>query len=177
MKKRIVISLVIAVVALGVAAAALAGTLTATGTVSGTAGVSLTLPSNPTFTNTIDGADQTVSYSPVLAVTDARGSGAGWNVTIAASTFSDGSGHSLAAGTVTAAAQACHTGSSCTAATSSGITYPLTLSATAAKVFSAALNTGLGKLDITPTLQVAVPGNAYAGTYTSTLTIATATGP
>jgi hypothetical protein len=177
MKKRIIISLAIAAVALGIAAAAFAGSLTTTGTVTGTAGISLNLPSNPTFTNTLDGTDQTVSYSPVLGVVDARGTGAGWNVTVAASTFSDGSGHTLAAGTVTAAAQACHSGSTCSAATSSGITYPLTLSTTANKVFSAAANTGLGKVDVTPTLQVAIPGNAYAGTYTSTLTVATATGP
>ena len=44
----------------------------------------------------------------------------------------------------------------------------------AAKFFNAALNTGLGKLDITPTINVAIPGNAYAGTYTSTVTLAAA---
>src|SRR5205807_1115175 len=83
--------------------------------------------------------------------------------------FSDGSGHTLAAGTVGSAAQACHTGSSCTAATNSGISLPLTLSTTAAKVFNAAVNTGLGKIDVTPQVDVLVPGNAYAGTYTATV--------
>ena len=177
-RQRIFLTLsVAAAFALVAATAALAGTLTATATVTGTAGISLTLPSNPSISNTIDGSDQTASYSPVLGVVDARGSGAGWNLQISATTFSDGSGHTLAAGTVTAAAQACHSGSSCTAATSSGITYPLTISGTAAKVFNAALNTGMGKIDVTPTIQVAIPGNAYAGTYTSTVTLATATGP
>jgi len=177
MRQRLFIISVIAAVALVASAAALAGTLTATATVSGTAGVSLALPSNPSITNTIDGSDQTATYSPVLGLVDARGSGAGWNLTLSATSFSDGSGHTLAPGTVTAAAQACHSGSSCTAASSSGISYPLTITGTAAKIFNAALNSGLGKIDITPTVEVAIPGNAYAGTYTSTVTIAAATGP
>lgn len=177
MKQRIIITLAVAAAALVVTTAALASTLTSTATVSGTAGISLTLPSNPSLSDTIDGSDQTVSYSPVLGVVDARGSGAGWNVTIASTTYSDGSGHTLQAGNVTGVTQACHTGSSCTAATSSGITYPLTLTTTAAKLFNAAVDTGMGKVDITPTVQVQIPGNAYAGTYTSTLTLATVSGP
>lgn len=177
MRQRIIIISAIAAVALVTATAALAGTLTATATVSGTAGVSLNLPSNPSVSATLDGTDQTVSYAPVLGVVDARGSGAGWNLQISATTFSDGAGHTLAPGTVTAAAQACHSGSSCTAATNSGITLPLTVSGTAAKFFNAAANTGLGKVDVTPTVQVAIPGNAFAGTYTSTVTLAAATGP
>jgi WxL domain surface cell wall-binding len=175
--KRIVITLGIAVIALVASTAAFAQNLTATATVSGTAGVSLNLPSNPTISDLLDGTDQTVSYAPVLGVVDARGSGAGWNLQISATSFSDGSGHTLAPGTVTGVSTACHTGSTCTAATSSGITYPLTVTSTAAKFFNAALNTGLGKIDVTPTVQVAIPGNAYAGTYTSTVTLAAATGP
>jgi hypothetical protein len=175
--KRIVITLGIAVLALTAATAALANTFTATATVSGTAGIGLTLPASASITDTLDGTDQTATYAPVLGVVDARGTGAGWNLTLAATTFSDGSGHTLAAGSVTGAVQACHSGSSCTAASSSGISYPLTLSGTAAKVFNAALNSGLGKIDVTPTVQVSIPGNAYAGTYTSTVTIAAATGP
>jgi hypothetical protein len=177
MKHRILIALSIAAIALVATTAALASTLTSTATVTGTAGISLNLPSNPSLSDTIDGTDQTVSYSPVLGVVDARGSGAGWNVTISSTTYSDGSGHTLQPGNVTGVTQACHTGSSCTAATSSGITYPLALTSTASKLFNAALNTGMGKVDITPTVQVSIPGNAYAGTYTSTLTLATVSGP
>ncbi len=176
-KQRIFLILAIAAVALAAATVSIAGTLTATATVSGTAGVSVTLPSNPSITNTIDGTDQTASYSPALGVVDARGTGAGWNLQISATNFSDGSGHTLAPGTVSGATSACHGGNSCTAATTSGISYPLTISGTAAKFFNAATSTGLGKIDVTPSIDVAIPGNAYAGTYTSTVTLAAATGP
>jgi WxL domain surface cell wall-binding len=177
MKHRIVISLVIAALALAAATAAVAGTLTTTATVSGTAGISLNLPANPSITDTLDGTDQTVGYSALLGIVDARGTGAGWNLQISATTFSDGSGHTLAQGQVASVTQACKAGSTCTVATSTGITYPLTIGTVAAKVFNAALNTGLGKVDLTPTINVAIPGNAYAGTYTSTVTLAATTGP
>src|ERR1700712_51156 len=148
MKHRIVISLALAACTLAAATAALAGTITTTATVSGTAGISLNLPSNPTITDTLDGTDQTVSYAPILGVVDARGTGAGWNLQISATTFSDGSGHTLAPGQVGSVAQACKAGSTCTTATSTGISYPLAIGTTAAKMLSAALTTGLGKIDI-----------------------------
>ncbi|HET9989346.1 MAG TPA: hypothetical protein VFQ65_12535, partial [Kofleriaceae bacterium] len=84
MRQRIFIIIGMAAVALVAATAALAGTLTTTATVTGTAGISLNLPSNPSISNTIDGTDQTVSYSPILGVVDARGTGAGWNLQVSA---------------------------------------------------------------------------------------------
>ena len=174
---RLSLALAVAIAALVTAAAAAASTLTTTATITGTAGLSLNLPANPSISDTLDGTDQTVSYGPVLGLVDARGSGAGWNMTVSATNFSDGAGHSLAPGSVTSVAQACHAGSSCTVGTSSGITYPLTITGTAAKFTNAAVNTGLGKVDVTPTIQVSIPGSSYAGTYTSTVTLATATGP
>jgi hypothetical protein len=176
-RQRLYMISAVTAVALVATTAALASTLTATATVSGTAGISMNLPANPSISNTLDGTDQTVSYAPVLGVVDARGSGAGWNLQISATSFSDGAGHTLAPGVVSAAAQACHAGSSCTTATNSGITLPLTVTGTAAKFFNAAAATGLGKLDVTPTVDVQIPGNAYAGTYTSTVTLAATTGP
>jgi hypothetical protein len=177
MSKRIVSTLAIAVLALTATTAALAGTLTTTATVTGTGGISLNLPSNPSISNTLDGTDQTATYAPILGLVDARGSGAGWNLQISATAFTDTASHTLAQGQVGSVAQACTAGSTCTLATSSGITYPLTITTTAAKVFNAALNTGLGKINVTPTINVAIPGNAYAGTYTSTVTLAATTGP
>ena len=36
---------------------------------------------------------------------------------------------------------------------------------------------GLGKVDVTPSIDVTVPGNTYAGTYLSTVTLAAVSGP
>jgi hypothetical protein len=176
MKQRLFISVAILAVALVAATAAFAGTLNTTANISGTAGISLNLPSNPAITNTIDGSDQTASYAPVLGVVDARGTGAGWNLQISATAFTDSLSHTLAAGVVTAASAACHAASTCSAA-SNNVTLPLTLSTTATRFFNAAGNSGLGKIDVTPTVQVTIPGNAYAGNYTSTITLAATTGP
>jgi hypothetical protein len=176
MKKRLLTILGTAAVALAAATVAFAGTLNPTATINGTAGISLNLPANPSTTTTLDGTDQTATWSALLGIVDARGSGLGWNLTIAATTFSDGAGHTLAPGTLSSLSSACRNGNSCTAATNS-ITYPITLNGTAAKFFNAAVNTGLGKVDVTPTVDIAVPGNAYAGTYTSTVTLAAVSGP
>jgi len=177
MRHRLIILSALALAALAAAAVAAAGNLTATATITGAAGVSLALPGNPSISDTLDGTDQTVTYAPVLGVVDATGSGNGWNLTVAATTFSDGSGHTIAPGAVSSVASACHAGSSCTAATNSVSGYPLTISGTAVKFFNAAVGTGLGKVDVTPTVGVLVPGNTYAGTYTSTVTLAVVAGP
>jgi hypothetical protein len=74
----------------------------------------------------------------------------------------------------------CATGT-CTNPTNS-IAYPLAVPAgasapTAVKLFNAAANSGMGKFTVTPTVQVAIPANTYAGTYTSTVTVAVVSGP
>jgi WxL domain surface cell wall-binding len=176
MRQRFFITLGVAAVALVATTAALAANLTATATVTGASGISMALPSGPSLSSTLDGTDQTVSWSALLGVVDARGSGAGWNLTMSATSFSDGSGHTLAPGTVSGVTTACQGGNSCTAA-SNAITYPLTLSGTAAKFFNAAANSGMGKVNVTPSVDVSIPGNAYAGTYTSTVTLAAVSGP
>jgi len=176
MQTRLLTILGTAAVALAAATVAFGGTITPTATVTGASGISMNLPSNPSMSTTLDGTDQVASWSGLLGIVDARGSGAGWNLTVAATTFSDGSGHTLAPGTLIGISSACRAGNACTAATNS-VTYPITLGGTAAKFFNSAANTGLGKVDVTPTVDVAIPGNAYAGSYTSTVTLAAVSGP
>jgi hypothetical protein len=175
-RQRLFILLGSAAVALAAVTAALAGTLTTTATISGAAGMSMNLPAGPSITDTLDGTDHVVSWSALLGIVDARGTGAGWNLTLSATTFSDGAGHTLAPGSVTGVTSACQVGNACTAATNS-VTYPITISGTAAKFFNASANTGLGKVNVTPSVAVAIPGNAFAGTYTSTVTLAAVSGP
>jgi hypothetical protein len=176
MRQRLYILLGSAAVALAAATAALAGTITTTATISGAGGMSMNLPSNPSMTSTLDGTDQTVSWSALLGVVDARGSGAGWNLTVSATNFSDGSGHTIVPGTIASVSSACQGGATCTGATNS-LTYPVTITGTAAKFFNAGTGTGLGKVNVTPSIDVTIPGNAYAGTYTSTVTLAAVSGP
>ena len=64
MRHRILILGALGATALVVTAAALGATLTATANVTGTAGVSFTLPAPPSVSSTLDGTDQTVTYSP-----------------------------------------------------------------------------------------------------------------
>ena len=134
---------------------------------------------------TLNGDDQTTTYSMALTVNDARGSGAGWNLSITSTAFTTGSQSlSNTASTIQAApAVACSgVGGHCTSPDDGAITYPVGVPAgasapTAVKFFDARANTGLGKFTITPTVTIAIPGNTYVGTYTSTVTIALNTGP
>lgn len=163
------------------ASSAFAANVTATATITGGT-LSLASSAAPTFSVTLNGTDQTPSYTMPMTVTDATGSGAGWNVTVTSTAFTTGT-KSLAnaASTVTAVSSACVAATTCTNPTNS-TTYPLTVPAaatppTAVKLFNSALNSGLGSFTLTPTVQVAIPANTFAGTYTSTITLAVVSGP
>jgi WxL domain surface cell wall-binding len=185
MKRRWLAVAVLAVVAAGVAAVgAWADTAPVTGTLSaGT--LSESTSATPSFSVTLNGSDQTASYTLPITLIDSRGSGAGWNLTVTSTQFSTGGGSPKTlptdASNITGVSAACNSGGSCTNPTNS-VTYPLGLPAgatppTAVKFINAATNTGMGKFTITPTVQVTVLGNAFAGTYTSTITLAVVSGP
>jgi WxL domain surface cell wall-binding len=170
--------------ALALSAVALAGTITASANVTGAGSLGLSHGSTASIgAITLDGTDQSASYSIPLSITDARGNGSGWNGTITSTAFEDGSGHNLGntASSMTGVSSSCVSGGSCTAPTNS-VNYPLTVPAgttapTAVKFFNAAASTGMGRFTVTPSISVSVPGNAYAGTYSSTVTVAVASGP
>jgi WxL domain surface cell wall-binding len=134
---------------------------------------------------TLTGDDQTTTYSMGLTVSDARGSGAGWNLSITSTAFTTGtqSLSSTASSINASPTVACSSaGGHCTSPDDSAITYPLGVPAgatapPAVKFFDAKASTGLGKFAITPTVTLSIPGNTYAGTYTSTVTIALSIGP
>lgn len=172
MRKRLTILLAVTAALAVIAGSAYA--LSVNGTITGTAGIGLDPGSNPSFTDTLDGTDQAVTYKPTLGVSDARGTGNGWHLTEQATALSDGT-HTLTQ-QISAVAQACHTGSTCSLPTSN-VTLPVSMGTTGTSFYSSATNYGLGKVDITPTVSVAIPGNAYAGTYTSTVTFAAVAGP
>jgi hypothetical protein len=182
MRQRLFILIGLGALALVLAAVAVAGTVTATATVTGAGSLSLSNGSTASISDTLDGTDQSVNYTLPLTMNDLRGSGAGWNLTMTSTTFTNGTQTlGTTASSIASATSSCTAGGTCTNPTNS-ISYPLTIPAAATapaavKVFNAAANTGMGRFTVTPSINVSIPGNSYAGTYTSTLTIAAVSGP
>lgn len=171
-------------VALALASAASAATISGTATVNAGPAVGVASSGTPSFALTLNGVDQTASYTLPLVVVDATGSGNGWNLTITSTTFDDGNGNTFPANasTITGATSACGSGSTCTLPTNqvanSNLAVPAGPTApSAVKFFNAAAPTGRGTVNVSATVQVAVPANVLAGTYTSTVTVAAVSGP
>ncbi len=197
-----------AAVLLGTAGVALsaqvAGALTGTAAIA--AGpLSATLPGALSWSDTLNGFDQTVvdtnSADQSYTVTDATGSAAGWHVTVSATTFTCSSGPNCAtartlansgtfstngstsSATATAAPTvACAAGSTCSGV-SNGVTYPVAITTaasgpTAYTVLSSGTGKGMGAVTVSNVgWWIAVPASTYAGTYVSTVTIAVVAGP
>ena len=146
---------------------------------------SLTLsnPSNQVSLN-LNGKDKLVSYTLPITVADARGSGNGWNLSITSSRFSTSNGKGKLpanASTITGMGVSCNAHSTCTKPTNS-ISYPLGVPAgnpppSPVKFFNAGVRTGLGRFLLSMMVNVTIPGDAEAGTYTSTITVAIVSGP
>jgi hypothetical protein len=143
------------------------------------------LSSNATasFSATITGADLTPTYMEALTVTDTRTTPtAGWNLTITSTTLTTGV-HALSttASKVTSVAVGTCTSGACVAPVNS-IAFPVTVPAasvapTAVKFYDTSAAHGEGVYPVTPTVQVSMPGNSFAGSYSSTLTISLVSGP
>jgi hypothetical protein len=138
----------------------------------------------PAFSLTLNGLDQTATYTPTLSVTDTRTASSGWNLQVTSTQFTAGGGGTLptTASAVTGVTRACNTGSTCGTLPTTNVTYPFTVPAgttppTAVKLYNAASGTGGGIVTVTPSVDVTVPGNAKAGSYSSTLTVTVASGP
>ena len=186
MRKSFVIAALPVLAALLAVTAARAAPVTVNATVA--AGATLSVAGNgaPSFSLTLNGDDQTTSYTLPVQVVDARGLavGGGWNVTVTSTQFQDVAGHTFPAGAskITGVAAACHSGSTCTLPTNSVANSNLAVPAgvippTAVKFYNAATATGLGRIDANATVSVAIPANTIAATYTSTVTVAIAAGP
>ena len=178
---------------------------TVTGTASLTGGsLNLTTPGSLAWSATLSGLTTQVvdtnTADQTYVVNDATGSGAGWNVTVAATTFSTTSpAHTLAdtgtfstngstssATDATAPDAACTGGAgTCTLPDNSATTYPVDLttasSPTPSTVYQAAAGSGMGSVSVGTTTPVGwwvnLPGNTLAGTYSSTVTLNVVSGP
>jgi WxL domain surface cell wall-binding len=176
-----------AVAVLGSAGAAPAATTTTSVTLTGGSLQFATAPQADAFAaTTLTGQAQTVRTTfHDWVVSDARGSGAGWNVTMQASALSDGAGHSWPGGSLKLTAP--------TGVLPVGVNLavpPILQAATftldgasPVKVLSAAAATGAGDWSATQAnllggdLVLTIPADAIAGTYSTTITSTLATGP
>ena len=196
----------------GSASAAACGTVTAAGTpctMTGTLILSsgtltLTAPSALGWAANVAGLDQnlvdpTAAHQSYL-IDDATGTGAGWHVTVSATTFTSGSLTLADAGTfssngsvtsfaaTTAPTTTCTTGSTCTPPTNT-TTYPVAITTaasapTAVNVYDTSAGTGKGSIVIGGSATanpvgwwLNVPSNTLAGTYSSTVTMEIIAGP
>lgn len=168
--------------ALGLPAAASADTTTSSGTVTGDS-LAFSAPAAANWATgvTLNGSDHVASVSVPLSINDPRGTGAGWNLTVKGTQFENESGKQLPAdaSALSGATASCVSGT-CTDPDNAGITYGIGVpvgAAPAAKFFTAAVDSGMGNFTVTPAIDVSVPANSYAGTYSSTMTLAATSGP
>ena len=157
-------------------------------------------PASLTWSATLTGYNLTAvdSADTTYTADDASGSGGGWNITVAVTQFTTGTktlansgtfsttGSTASATATTAPGAACAASSTCVLPTQSGVTYPVTITTAASsptpyKIYNATSNTGVGAVTIGSGTAVgwwlSVPASAIAGTYTSTITLAIASGP
>ena len=177
------------VVASVVPGTALAATANTSATL--TAGtLSITRPLTAgTFAGTLTGLPQSLAADPSggssafggFQVRDARGSGVGWSVTVSAGRLvnADGSGHAFALGSLIMPQLAVAKDNLSSAAVPGTLHGAAAIDDGAAGVVMAACSfgQGMGTYDFTNAAPwtLAVPANAFAGTYTSTVTTTLAT--
>ncbi|MEA2418954.1 MAG: hypothetical protein QOE60_1160 [Thermoleophilaceae bacterium] len=146
-------------------------------------GLANTAPAIAPFAATLSGVTQTVRTAVgAWSLADARGTGAGYTVTVAASPPTvDGSIAAAGTGpalTLTPRAPVAQDGNSSAPGVAAGA--PQALSPTATTILSAAAGTGQGRwgfpadLAGAESLAIGIPGDAQAGAFASTLTFTTA---
>jgi hypothetical protein len=126
-------------------------------------------------TTALTGAEFNLASSFALSVNDATGSGAGWSLAASADAFTDLVGNTIPAQnhTIQGALAETVTGTGPT----NNITYPMQIPSTNLKIYSANANTGRGQSTETFLTQLTAPADAFAGTYTTLLTISLVSGP
>ena len=134
---------------------------------------------------TLNGSNQTStsdSGSNSWSAQDLRGTGAGWNLTIVADDFSDGT-HTIDTEAVGSKfqIQLLDTNVAIVFGNTKPVSSVNTLTdipnSTPLKFLSAGTDTGMGSYTLNPNFALQVPASTYAGTYTSTITVTAATGP
>lgn len=175
-----------------------------TGTLTLSAGtLSATVPSSLGWSGTLSGTTSYLVDSTAgdqsFEVDDNTGSGAGWHVTVSATTFSAGGGLTLPDTGTFSVTGSTSSNSATTAPTATCVStctlptdttsYPVAVttaasSPTAVDIYDTAASTGLGDITIGGSAAanpvgwwLAIPPTAQAGTYTSTIVFSVVSGP
>jgi len=122
---------------------------------------------------TLEGVSQSSagSLGPII-VTDNRGTGAGWSVTMTVSDFSCCTPiRTITSTNLTVAPGSLSVVSGKTAGVSAGETHTVSSATDPVTLMTAIADSGLGSYRVTPTINLSIPGDAYAGTYTATVTV------
>ncbi len=164
----------------------------------GPLGVANTSSPSITSTTALDGTDKSLTIAIPLTVTDATGSGSGWKLQLVTTQFHLAANaspyHTLPTNAVNftgVTGVACGSNSSCSIPTNTvnSMTVPVetaTLNdsnisygtATAASLYNAAANTGMGVINLSAGFTVALPANTtYAGSYSSNFAVTVASAP
>ena len=141
-------------------------------------GLTMVTPATVDFGATLNGNDQVAHAPQVLDVLDYTGTGAGWNVTLSATAFTDASSHALADDAVTDESSSFVTcDATCTQADNLIGVNPVVIDGTASRIMTASVDTGLGGQQWSHDMALAIPANTHAGTYTSTWTYSVTSAP
>jgi hypothetical protein len=170
--------------------------------VSLTGPLTLTAPGSLTWAITLNGVNQNVADAVAgdkeLVVSDETNTGAGWDITISATTFTNGAhtlpntGTFVLTGNVSSISSSAAPSLACMTSCvppDDGVTYPVAITTAASSpspvsVYAAAADSGLGGVVLGGGSAadpvgwwLSVPANARAGAYTSTVTVTIASGP
>ncbi len=155
-----------------------AGSVAATVTIAGGGLTNTTPGSIPFGAVSLTGADALLNASVgAFRATDARGTGAGWNITVTSTDFTSTTGGIAVANFKIRLPQASILTISGNTAPVSAVTSYQPLGTTALKICSAGAGQGLGTYDYTPDFQLAVPAQTLAGTYQAVVTVSINSGP
>jgi hypothetical protein len=168
--------------------------------------LTLGAPATLTWAGTLNGQNQALAEAAaadqLMTVNDQTNSQGGWHVTVSATNFVTSGGGALpsagvltvngsltAAGATAAPTAACSGTAACTVPNTSAVTYPAVITSAASSppattVYSAQAGTGIGLVALGGSAAVNplgwwvhVPGYAYSGSYSSTVTVTVISGP